>query len=135
MKVITKENMKEKLFRFLKVYAVFMAVALVINLPMEMLIPTPEEKHASGIIIFYSLFNLAGSAVFLFKNYKHLMMGLLSFILGFVFEFTFMRPDWVMNIYAFNITGEIILTVIISAVYWFIPWGVPAYIIKKFKIV
>ena len=127
--------MKDKFIRFIKIYLVFMAIVLAINLSMEMLIPTPEEKHASGIIIFYSLFSIAGSAILLFKDYKPAMMGMLSFVLGFIFEFTFMRPDWVQNIYAFRITGEVILTVVISAIYWFIPWGVPTYIIKKFKIV
>ena len=134
-----KLTMKDKAVKFLKIYLVFMAVALAINLSMEMLIPTPEEKHASGIIMFYSLFSVAGSAIFLFKDYRPVIMGMLSFILGFIFEFTFMRPDWVMKIYALQIGGGEIVAVFVSAIYWFIPWGVPAYIIKKsikkFKIV
>lgn len=78
------------------------------------------------------MFSLAGSAIFFFKNYKPIKMGLLSFALGFILEFATMKPDWVQNIYTLQIAGGTIVAVIVSAVYWFIPWGVPAYIINKF---
>ncbi len=123
-----------KLVKFFKIYSVFMAIALAINLSLEMLIPTPEEKNALVIVVFYLLFNLIGSSIFLFKSYRPLKMGTLSFVLGFIFEFTFMRPDWVQSIYALSIGGDVISAVIVSAIYWFIPWGVPAYIIRHLKI-
>lgn len=123
--------MKEKLVKFLKIYIVFFIVAMLINLTMELTIPTPEEKNAFAIVFFYALFSLPGALVLLLKNYKPWIMGLLSLGIGFFFEFSFMRPDWVMNIYALNI-GASILSAIISAIYWFIPWSVPAFILQKY---
>lgn len=126
--------MKEKLARFVKIYFVFILVALIINLTMEMTIPTPEEKNAVGIAMFYLLFSLPGSLIFLFKNYRPLIMGMLSFVIGFLMEFAFMRPDWVMKIYSLNVGLGEIVAVIVSAVYWFIPWGIPAFILQKYII-
>jgi hypothetical protein len=126
--------MKEKLITFLKIYAVFILVALLINLTMEMTIPTPEEKDAVGIAFFYLLFSLPGSLIFLFKKYRPLIMGLLSFVIGFLMEFTFMRPEWVMKIYSLQVTGDVIGAVIISAIYWFIPWGIPSFVLRRFII-
>lgn len=124
--------MKDKLVKFLKIYFVFILVALLINLTMEMTIPTPEEKNAIGIAMFYLLFSLPGSLVFLFKNYRPLIMGLLSFVIGFLMEFSFMRPEWVMKIYSLTVGPGEIVAVIVSAVYWFIPWGVSAFILQRY---
>jgi hypothetical protein len=124
--------MKDVIIRFLKTYAVFILIALLINLTMEMTIPTPEEKNAVGIVMFYLLFNFAGSIIFLLKNYRTRVMALLSFIVGFIMEFSFMRPDWVMKIYALQFTGDVVGAVIVSAIYWLIPWGVPAYILHRY---
>ncbi len=124
--------MKDRIINFLKIYLVFMAFALLINLSMEMLIPTPEEKDASGIITFYMVFNLVGSVILLVKNYEPKLMGMFSLFIGFVFEFAFMRPDWVQNIYALNIEVGVIIAVIISAIYWFVPWGIPSYIAHRY---
>ena len=126
-------SMKAKLLKFLKIYIAFFLVAMLINLTMELTIPTPEEKNAFGIITLYILFSLPGSLIFLFKNYKPQIMGLFSLVIGFFFEFAFMRPDWVMKIYALNI-GESIGAVIISAIYWFIPWSIPTYVLQRYII-
>ena len=126
--------MKDRIIRLLKIYAVFIMVALLINLTMELTIPTPEEKNAFAIVFFYLLFSLPGSLVLLFKNYRPLKMGLLSFVIGFIFEFAFMRPDWVMKIYSLTAGPDVIGAVIISAVYWLIPWSVPTYILQKYII-
>jgi hypothetical protein len=123
---------KEKIIRFLEIYAVFMLFALLVNLSMELLIPTPEEKQAAGIVMFYALFSIPGSIVLLLKNYSPVRMGLLSLILGFVFEFSFMLPDWVLNIYALKIGGDVAGAVVVSAFYWFIAWGLPSYAIHKY---
>jgi hypothetical protein len=123
---------KEAIIKFLKIYAVFMLFALAVNLSMELLIPTPEQKQPLGIIMFYLLFNIPGSVVFLKKSYDPLRMGLLSLVLGFVFEFTFMLPDWVRRIYAFNIDGGVIVAIAVSAFYWFIAWGAPSYVFQKY---
>jgi hypothetical protein len=128
--------MKDKIIRFLEVYLAFIGFALLVNLSLEILIPTPEEKQMAGIIMFYILFSFLGSLIFLFKNFRPLHMGLLSLIIGFILEFAFMRPDWVQNIYAFNISektiGPIVVAIIVSSFYWFIAWGIPSYLIHKY---
>jgi hypothetical protein len=101
---------------------------------METLIPTPEEKQVAGIVIGYMIFNFFGGLIFLFKNYEAKKMGLLSLTLGFILEFAFMKPDWVQNIYTFNIAEPVIAALIISAFYWFTMWGGPSYIIRKYLI-
>ena len=125
--------MKDKVIKFLKIYIIFILFVLTVNLSMEMFIPTPEEKNAVAIAIFYLIFSFPGSLIFLLKNYKPIRMGLLSLIIGFILEFAFMMPDWVQNIYSFNITGGVVVAVIVSAIYWFIAWGVPAYILALAK--
>jgi hypothetical protein len=109
-----------------------MAFALLVNLSMEMFIPTPEEKNLFGIIMFYMVFNFFGSFIFLVKNYRAKIMGIFSLVLGFIFEFSFMRPDWVQKIYTLNIEAGVVMAFIISAFYWFIPWGIPSYILNKY---
>lgn len=122
-----------------------MAFVLAINLSMELLISPENHKIIDeygwayfiqhqffGIIIFYLLFNFVGVLVFLKTNYRPLRMGILSFVLGFIFEFTFMLPEWVQNIYALRITEDVIGAIIVSSLYWFIPWGLPSYVIHKY---
>ena len=116
----------------LTTYAVFMGFLLLVNLSMELLIPTPEEKNAIGIIIFYLIFSLPGAALLLYKKCRPLMMGILSLALGFFFEFAFMKPDWVMQLYALRFTGDALGAVVVSAFYWFIAWGAPAYLHGRF---
>lgn len=139
--------MQKKFTKFLKIYLVFLLVALAVNLTLELIVPTPEKAkivseyglnyflthHARRIIIFYLGFSAIGALILLYKKYSFLKMGFLSFIIGFIFEFTFMQPDWVQNIYALEISGAVIATVIISALYWFVPWSVPVLIGKKLK--
>ena len=126
--------MKDMILRFLKVYAIFLIIALLINLSMEMLIPTPESasKEAGGIVMFYLMFSVFGSAAFLLTRWNAVRMGLLSLAVGFLLEFAAMRPDWVMKIYALSAGPAEIVAVLVSALYWFIPWGVPAYILRRF---
>jgi len=116
--------LKAQLVKFLKIYGVFLLFALTISLSLELLIPVPEEKVVLGIILFYALFDIPGSLVFYFKKYRARRMGALSAVLGMIFEFTFMRPDWVVN---FNIGGALV-----STGYWFIAWGAPALVLHKF---
>ena len=125
---------KDGIIKFLKIYLTLFLCAIAFNLSMEILIPTPEEKLVLPIVIFYSLFSIIGAMIFFFKNYKPMKMGFLSLILGFIFEFTFMRPDWVNKIYAIKIEGDVIGAVIVTAFYWFIAWGIPSYIIHKYLI-
>jgi high-affinity Fe2+/Pb2+ permease len=123
---------KERLVDFLKVYAVFILFALLVNLSMEILIPTAEEKQVTGIIMFYLIFSFLGSLIYLLKNYRPVKMGLLSLLIGFILEFAMMRPEWVLNIYNSNITGDVIGAVLVTSLYWFIAWGIPSYALHRF---
>ena len=123
---------KERLVKFLEIYAVFVLSALLVNLSMELLIPTPEEKQALMIIIFYMMFSFFGSLIYLLKNYRPVRMGLLSLVLGFVLEFVLMKPDWVLKIYAFNVDGDAIGAVLVTSLYWFIAWGIPSYVLHRY---
>lgn len=128
--------MKDRVINFLKIYLVFLSFALAINLPLEILVPTPEKEkiiaeygwnlfiqyQVRAIVIFYMIFNFVGSIIFLFKIYRPIKMGVLSLIAGFILEFSFMKPDWVQNIYAIKIGGAVIGAVIVSSLYWIIPW-------------
>ena len=106
--------MMDGILKFLKIYAVFMAFVLVVNLSMEVLIPTPEVKNVFGIVIFYLIFNLFGSLIFFLKSYKPEIMGGLSLVIGFVLEFAFMKPDWVNKIYALEISMGIFIAVVVG---------------------
>lgn len=82
-----------------------------------------------GILTFYSIFDLAGTMILLKKGYGSREMGILSLIFGFIFEFLWMRPDWVQDLSSLRITGGVVVAVIVSAFYWFAAWGVPSYFI------
>jgi len=152
--------MKDKILKFLKIYAIFVVFAFMINVGvMEVLIGSlivPErqeftaehglEAYASeiifGVTMFYMLFSLPGALILHLKNFNPKKMGLLSLILGFILEFTVLQPNipegegggasWVQGWYAFNISGETIVGTLISAFYWFIVWGIPSYIFHKY---
>ena len=137
-----------KISKFLKIYIVFLAFVLLVNLSLELIVPTPEREVVIAehgleyfikdkikvLIIFYAIFNFVGSMIFFFKNYKWRKMGLLSFIVGFILEFLLMKPDWVQNIYSLSISFDVITAVVVSALYWFGAWGAPAYILHKYII-
>ena len=139
------EPMKDKVTKFLKIFLVFLLFALATNLVMEIFVPTPEREEivaehgwaymvqskVTGLTIFYAMFSFVGGVIFLSKSYKPLIMGLLSFVVGFVFEFAFMNPEWVQKISVLQVGGDVVVAVIVSAFYWFIPWGVPSYIFHR----
>jgi hypothetical protein len=122
---------KEMFVDFFKVYAVFILFPLLINLSMEILIPTAEEKQVTGIIMFFLIFSFFGSLIYLKKNYRWVKMGMLSLLIGFILEFAFMRPEWVLNIYNSNITGDVIGAVLVTSLYWFIAWGIPSFALHR----
>jgi len=76
-----------------------------------------------GIIIFFSIFSFVGTAIFLKTSYNPRKMGILSSIIGFFLEFTIMKPEWVQNIFALKIGGDVIGAIIVSPLYWFMTWG------------
>ncbi|MDH5437595.1 MAG: hypothetical protein OEX76_01695 [Candidatus Bathyarchaeota archaeon] len=139
------KTMKDKVTKFLKIFVVFLLFALATNLVMEIFVPTPErekivaehgwaymvQSKVTGLTFFYGIFSFVGGVVFLSKSYKPLIMGFLSFVVGFVFEFAFMNPEWVQKIYSLQVGADVVVAVIVSAFYWFIPWGVPSYIFHR----
>lgn len=139
VKSISKQYLimgKSKVIKFLKIYAVFFLFALLINLTLEivfrLVVRIPEPLDIRGIIIFFSIFNFFGSTILFYKTYRPVKMGLLSLVFGQICEFTFMRPEWVQNLYALKIGGETIAPFVISSIlYWFPAWFIPSYIAHK----
>jgi hypothetical protein len=134
----------ETVIKFLRIYFIFIAFVLVINLSMELLISPENHKIIAeygwmyflqnqliSIILFFSLFSLVGTIIFLKTKYNTKKMGSLSLIAGFILEFALIKPDWVQNIYAFRIWGEVIGAILVSSFYWFVAWGIPSYIFNK----
>lgn len=134
-----------KLARLSKVFLIFWLVSLATNLTMEVLVPTPEkaaivEEHGwgyyytvqvRGIVLFYAIFSLAGSYVFVTQSYRTRMMGLLSTALGYFFEFAFMRPDWVRALLALQLSPALFFTLLVTTFYWYIAWGLPTYVTHR----
>lgn len=125
--------MKRKaLHRFLELYGVFILFALVLNLTLEILLrvvaDVPEPLDILGIIMFFSLFDLAGAGILFRTGWRAKRMGILSMVGGQFLEFTFMRPEWVMRMCALEFSGETIAPFVISSVlYWFPAWALPSY--------
>jgi len=137
----------KKLLKFLKTFAIFFIAPMLINMSMEMALgPENREMIATqglaqfmstkfvGISSFYAIFGLLGAGVYLKKGYHFKTMGKASLALGFIFEFLFMRPSWVRGILSLRINGGVIVAVIVSAFYWWIVWGLPSYVIQKYKL-
>ena len=108
---------KEWSVKFLKIYIVFILFALLVNLSMEVMIPTPEEKQMTGIIMFYLIFSFFGSLIYILKSYRPVKMGMLSFVIGFIMELIFMRPQWVLKIFGLNIGGDVIVAALVLSLY------------------
>ncbi|MHA1506729.1 MAG: hypothetical protein ACTSR0_06080 [Candidatus Asgardarchaeia archaeon] len=128
--------MEGRIINFLKVYSIFMFFALVINLFLEIslrfILEIPEPLDVLGVVIFFSIFNFLGALVFSIKRYTPSRMGLLSLILGQFLEFTFMKPEWVLRMSAFEFSGETIAPFMITSIfYWFPAWAIPSYVIQK----
>ena len=152
---------RSTVIQFLKIYLVFWLFAVVISVViMEIIIGSlivPERQEFAsehgitaytfevffGTTIFYTIFSFFGALIFYFKNYSYKKIGILSLLLGFILEFTILQPNipegegsgasWVQGWYNLNINGETIVGTLISAVYWFIGWGLPSYVIHKYS--
>ena len=128
---------KNGISKFLKIYALFFLFALLINLSLEIVLRLilwiPEALDIRGIIIFFSIFSFFGTLIFFYKSYRPRKMGLLSLVFGQICEFTFMKPEWVQNFYALEISMDAIIPFILSSIiYWFPAWFIPSYIIHKY---
>ena len=121
-------KMNYRITEFIKVYLVFLVSALLVNVSMELLIGNPGW----GIVVFYMLFSIAGTAIYLVARYRAWTMGILSLIGGTICELSFMQPDFLRDLFAFRFSPRLALTMLITIVYWFLAWAVPAYIIRKY---
>ena len=138
--------MQTRLVKFVKVYLVFILSAILVNVAMEIAVPTPEKArviaehgwghylavNVRGIILFYALFNLVGGVIYNSTNLRSVEMGASSFVVGFVLEFAFMRPEWVLHILALRVTPADVVAVIVSVFYWYVAWGLPSYMIQRY---
>ncbi len=115
----------EKLFAIL---GIFMLTALLFNVPLEMLIPVPEEKTVSGVVRDYVVFNLIGCAVFFLSELTPKRMGILSLLAGMLFmEYLYAKPEWLRDLLGGQF-GESVGGMLVSCGWWFITWGLPALI-------
>ena len=136
-----------------KVYLTFASVSVVINvLFLELVIApmiAPEHQKVIaehgwmyfffniilGAMILFLIISLVGTIVFLKTGFSPCIMGILSWALGFLLEFTLMKPEWVQSILNLAPTEDVIGAIIVSSIYWVIPWGLPAYLLTRFSIV
>jgi len=107
----------EKLFAIL---AVFWLTALLFNLSLEMTVPAPEEKTASGVARDYLVFNLIGCAVFFLSGLSPKRMGILSLLAGMLFmEYLYARPEWLRGLLGGQF-GENVGGMLVSCGWWFL---------------
>ena len=137
--------MQTRLFKFGKIFLVFMLTALVTNVVMEIVIPTPEKgriisKHGwghylivnvRGIVLFFVLFSLTGSVIYNTTSLMSADMGVASLVIGFLLEFAFMRPDWVLHVLTLKPRTGDLVAIIVSMFYWYIAWGLPSYLVWR----
>jgi hypothetical protein len=137
---------QSRLVKYVKVYLVFVLLAILTNVGMEIAIPTPEKagviaKHGwghylavnvRGLILFYALFNLIGSVIYNSTNLRSVEMGVSSLAVGFVLEFAFRRPNWVLHILDLQPTPGDLVAIVVSMFYWYVSWGVPSYLIGRY---
>jgi hypothetical protein len=84
-----------------------------------------------GGLAFSLFYSLAGSLVFVAKSYRTVGMGASSSVFGLFLELVLIRPPWVQELAVLNISFEGDLLLVVSALFWFIVWAVPAYLSHK----
>ena len=138
--------MKINLLKFFKIWAIFLLYVFVLDITLELLL-SPEnhafiseygwetflQRRFFGILIFYIIFNTLGSFILFRKEYEPKKMGILSLVIAMFLEFTFMRPEWVENIYTSSISGDTVGAFAVTTIFWFSTWYVPSYIAKRFE--
>lgn len=136
--------MQTRFVKFGMVYLVFVLSAVLVNVAMEIAIQTPEKAEivaehgwghylaveVRGTILLYALFNLVGGVIYISTNLRSVEMGATSLVFGFVLEFAFMRPGWVLHILALRVVPADAVAVVVSAFYWYVAWGLPSYLIR-----
>jgi len=134
----------DRVVKFLKIYLVFIAYVLTVNIFLELVISPENHKIIAehgwdyflknvffGITVFYVIFNSVGTIIFIKKRYDPKRMGVLSLIIALILEFTVMRPEWVQNVYKFTISGETFGAIVVTSIFWFATWSVPSYLARK----
>ena len=138
--------MLPRLAGLMKIYVVFMLSALLVNVALEIVVPTPEKGrviaehgwghylavNVRGIVLFYAVFNLVGSTIYYDTNMRSVEMGLASLVLGFFLEFAFMKPDWVLHILAMKPGPVDVVAFMVSILIWYAAWGLPSYMIQRY---
>jgi len=87
-----------------------------------------------GAAVFQTLFASAGALIFLKRVRDFRRLGLLSLALGFLIEFIFMRPpeaEMLMGVVPLTDVGGVVGWVGVSGAYWFLDWGLPAYVLRR----
>jgi hypothetical protein len=139
-------TVQPRLVKFVKVNLVFVLLAVLTNVAMEIAIPTLEKagvvvEHGwgqslavdvGGLILFCALFNLIGGVIYNSTNLRSVEMGVFSLGVGLILEFAFMRPDWALQILALRPTLRDLLAVVVSMLYWYISWGLPSFLIGRY---
>ncbi len=88
-----------------------------------------------GAMVLFLIISLVGTIVFLKTGFRPRIMGILSWALGFLLEFTLMKPEWVQSLLNLTPTEDAIGAIIVSSIYWLIPWGLPSYLLYRFSLV
>ena len=139
-------TVQSRLVKFVKVCLVFVLLAVLTNVAMEITVLTPETagvvaEHGWGhyltvnvksLILFYALFNLIGGVIYNSTNLRSVEMGVFSLAVGFALEFAFRKPDWVHHILALQPTPRDLLAIVVSMFYWYISWGLPSFLIGRY---
>jgi len=137
---------QSRLVKFVKVNLVFMLLAVLTNFAMEITVPTPEKAGGDAehgwdhylvvdvrsLILFYALFNLIGGVIYNSTNLRSVEMGVFSLTVGFVLEFAFRRPNWVLHILDLQPTPGDLVAIVVSMFYWYVSWGLPSYLIGRY---
>lgn len=128
----------------------FIVITLVVTLTMELTF-SPEKRQIwnergtiglltsmefIGTIIFLFMYGIIGGTLHQKKIRNPAYLGILSLIIGHICEFTFMRPAWVRMLLGeipLN-QNEVTLAIMISSIFWFIAWAIPAYITGRLKL-
>ena len=139
-------TVQPRLVKFVKVCLVFVLLAVLTNVAMEITVPTPETAgvvaehgwshyltvNVRSLILFYALYNLIGGVIYNSTNLRSVEMGVFSLAVGFALEFAFRKPDWVHHILALQPTPGDFVGVVVSMFYWYIAWGLPSYLIGRY---
>ncbi len=90
----------------------------------------------AGALFFWVLYCILGVGIFLKKENNPKIIGAYSWVLGYMLEFTWIRPNWVQAILGEIEMSrlELLAAVLVSSLCWFMSWALPAYVIIRFLV-